>query len=40
MKKVLLVEDDEIIASQVAKYLEMWQMKNPILVPVKESYLR
>lgn len=27
MKKVLLVEDDEIIASQVAKHLEMWQMK-------------
>ena len=27
MKKVLLVEDDEIIARQVAKHLEMWQMK-------------
>ena len=27
MKKVLLVEDDEIIASQVAKHLEKWQMK-------------
>ncbi len=27
MKKVLIVEDDEIIASQVAKYLQTWQMK-------------
>ena len=30
MKKVFIVEDDEIIASQVAKHLETWQMK-PIL---------
>ena len=27
MKKVFIVEDDEIIASQVAKHLETWQMK-------------
>ena len=27
MKKVFIVEDDEIISSQVAKHLETWQMK-------------
>lgn len=31
MKKVLLVEDDEIIASQVAKHLEKWQMKTILI---------
>lgn len=30
MRKVFIVEDDEIIASQVAKHLEMWQMKPSI----------
>ncbi|MBE5860092.1 MAG: response regulator transcription factor [Butyrivibrio sp.] len=27
MRKVFIVEDDEIIAGQVVKHLEMWQMK-------------
>ena len=31
MRKVLIVEDDEIIASQVAKFLETWQMKGILI---------
>ena len=27
MRKVFIVEDDEVIATQVSKHLETWQMK-------------